>query len=479
MLFTFFSYLITNFCSLIAYDKSLNVKTKKADIIVYGLLSMFSGAVCLAISKAFSHREYIKIVYLVLSMGIFHRIYKKPCARNYVEATVLSLGIGYVLNYATWFLCSVMAVLMIYSGVPYVDTIILPIWFLLEMLAVWGLFRIKRFRKGFSFLQKMSSSAVEMLLCLMIFVFLSAANKYSDSDVIIIESLVVVSVLSVFLFIWWRKSLTNVYIERQLSKELEYNEAIVSEKDRQIIRLTENNDALAAIIHKDNKLIPALKMSVEKLMKNSDDEEIKELLRQIEELSSDRTVAVEDYTSASENLEKFGSVLIDSMLGFMCKKADDGGCRFRVRINHEAKAVLKKSISEKDICTIVADMCENAIIATKACEVKNILVDFSVESGVARITFMDSGKPFEKKVIDSLGKRRITSHGDEGGSGIGLFTVFQLLRKSASSFEITEFLRSENFTKAVSVVFDSRNQFRVNTEKVFESYEKRTSAVAV
>ena len=79
------------------------------------------------------------------------------------------------------------------------------------------------------------------------------------------------------------------------------------------------------------------------------------------------------------------------------------------------------------------------------------------------ISVYDSGITFEKKVIDNLGKRRITTHKKTGGSGIGLMTTAQLLRKHNASFVIDENVDSESYTKKVSVIFDGLSQCRLIT----------------
>ena len=83
----------------------------------------------------------------------------------------------------------------------------------------------------------------------------------------------------------------------------------------------------------------------------------------------------------------------------------------------------------------------------------------------------------------NLGIKRITTHKDSGGTGIGLSSTYNLCKKYNASFVITEDINSENttfsdtnyndsisekasskditFTKKVSVVFDGKSEYRL------------------
>lgn len=65
----------------------------------------------------------------------------------------------------------------------------------------------------------------------------------------------------------------------------------------------------------------------------------------------------------------------------------------------------------------------------------------------------DSGKPFDKTVLDTLGKEKITTHKNEGGSGIGLFTAHHILKDNGGTFKIRNAVFSSRFTKSVEVRF--------------------------
>lgn len=80
-----------------------------------------------------------------------------------------------------------------------------------------------------------------------------------------------------------------------------------------------------------------------------------------------------------------------------------------------------------------------------------------------QITVFDSGVDFEIDTLSKLGKERVTTHADNGGSGIGFMTTFETLRKAYASLMITEFAHKTPFSKSVSIIFDGENSFIIQS----------------
>jgi hypothetical protein len=95
------------------------------------------------------------------------------------------------------------------------------------------------------------------------------------------------------LIIWWRKHIKNNY-QRQLysRNELIYEQRI-EEYEKERLELLNQNNALAKIIHRDNKLIPAMVDAVNNLIKRSENiEGLQPLLTQLENLSAERQTII-------------------------------------------------------------------------------------------------------------------------------------------------------------------------------------------
>ena len=76
--------------------------------------------------------------------------------------------------------------------------------------------------------------------------------------------------------------------------------------------------------------------------------------------------------------------------------------------------------------------------------------------------------------LRKMGSQRVTTHAGEGGSGIGLMTLFGILRTTGASFEIEEYpLGEENpdgkkYNKSVGVTFDGKGRLRLVTDRADE-----------
>ena len=82
-------------------------------------------------------------------------------------------------------------------------------------------------------------------------------------------------------------------------------------------------------------------------------------------------------------------------------------------------------IDENLLNTLLADLGENAVIATNKSDTRHIFLSLGVRDGYYYVHVFDSGLCFEPEVIKHLGKARYTTHKEEGGSGIGLISCLQ------------------------------------------------------
>lgn len=111
---------------------------------------------------------------------------------------------------------------------------------------------------------------------------------------------------------------------------------------------------------------------------------------------------------------------------------------------------------------LLADLLENAIIATKHSKEKNILVHLGILYQNYVIEVFDSGIPFESKTLKDFGIKRTTTHSNEGGSGIGLMSIYELMKQYKASFLLEKYnLEKSGFTKKISVIFDRMEQINL------------------
>ena len=217
-----------------------------------------------------------------------------------------------------------------------------------------------------------------------------------------------------------------------------------------------------------NKLIPAMESAVEEILGCNSPDEQKEkslaLLSQLKSMSSERITILSDYENQHKTLVQTGIFSIDASLKYLMNRAIKDNTAFDVSVACDVNEAVNDLISENDLNTLILDLGENALIAVQKSEIRNVLIVFGSENESFTVSIYDSGLPFEQQVIENLGKRRITTHRKTGGSGIGLMTTAQLLKKHNASLMIDESIDNESYVKKVSVIFDGLNQLRVITQ---------------
>lgn len=228
---------------------------------------------------------------------------------------------------------------------------------------------------------------------------------------------------------------------------------------------------MAKLIHRDNKQLASLQLAVETfLSSNAEDEHTKEemgiaLLQEIQKENESRKQLVSDL-SAPHTLQSTQVPSVDYLLQYMLHRGQANGICLELSITGNIHYLLEHIMKERDFLTILADLLENAQIATTCNLGTNILLHIGIIDGTYSINVWDSGIPFSKETLFYMGRKQYTTHKETGGSGIGLMSTFELLEKYQASFHIDEKLAMKNmYTKKVSVVFDGKREYHLHTNR--------------
>ncbi|MDE6504341.1 MAG: hypothetical protein K2L42_00555 [Clostridia bacterium] len=335
---------------------------------------------------------------------------------------------------------------------------------ILQIIAIIIVFQIKRFKGGLSPHKNEGSYDFLLLISIVSIVLLSLFYMGENDQTTIQLILIFLVVCGLGLIFWWRKHERVNYqqiIIKQNTKILESRLQAYEEEKQQLLK---NNAELAKIIHRDNKLIPAMVSAVDALIAKSDYKtELASLKAQLEEFSSQHGALVNEYSNLSDNLPKTGVISVDAVLHFIYSKAVKQKEECTVTAKDGAFPLLFASIPEQtDLNTVICDMAENALISAGKTQNGKVALSFAfAEDGSPRIEVYDNGAPFDKKVVANLGKRKITTRNAEGGSGVGLMTLFEILRRYGASFTLDENSAPAPYTKCVSVTFDKKGNTTV------------------
>ncbi len=332
-------------------------------------------------------------------------------------------------------------------------------------------FQIKRFQKGISFLynNNLINSGVWIgiiTVCLLSF----GQQMYSpflDSQLIVLIILILLA--AILLFFLWQRCIRQYYLTKLRNLELESLRQELEEKDAMIERLMKNNEEQAQMIHKDNKLVPAMLSAVTDylLAAESGGDTVhtgEALAAELKGLADERLTILTTAFETAATLPLLHCASVDAMLSYMQKRALQEKITFEVKLHPGFAGRIGTDITEADLSHLLSDLLENAVIATKHAKNRRILVHLGILYDAAVAEVSDSGQAFEPSVYQDFGLQKHSTHLDSGGSGIGLMDIWKLKKKYAASLHIYEYAdEAAPYTKKISVVFDHRKHYLIRT----------------
>ena len=144
-------------------------------------------------------------------------------------------------------------------------------------------------------------------------------------------------------------------------------------------------------------------------------------------------------------------------------------------INNKIKLTIEDNgngISKEDLEILLADHIKNSIIAVNCSDNinKSILVRLGLIDNYYSLYVYDSGIEFELDTLSNLGKKPITTHANNGGTGFGFMNTFDTLKKYNASLIINELNPpcSDNYTKSIVIRFDDVYEFKINSYRTVE-----------
>ncbi len=459
----FFTFIITGYVfGRILNIKNLNIKFKLMFIgfsllmtIGYFLIKLFPD-----LNNDYVHTSY-KLFGFAATVFVFQFIHKLNFFKTLTVAMV-SYALTNVLYFVAGFLMSVVCGVLqieITDASVLVGTIIMV---LVQSVFAFLLFRIRRYKHGFQFLQDGKYPYMCILLSLLIIVLSHfLLFDYIKDGFFLLLVLFPILASALILNIVIQREIKKTYIKRQRKRELDYLYTTIENYKKEIQKLGEDNEELARIIHKDNKLIPALKDAVMTIIKKEDPSpiEAQKIYDSLDKLLSDRELSIDNYSKKEDDIPKTGIILVDAMMEYMSRKSKAEGISFSVQTDNDFDFSFS-GINGNDLCTIIADLIENAFIAVRESELKIVKLRLSYTEGFPTVTVSDSGMDFNPEVIRSFGLKRRTTHANTGGSGIGLMQLFSIKNKYKATLNLCEYDPTQNeITKSISVIFDNNNRF--------------------
>ena len=331
--------------------------------------------------------------------------------------------------------------------------------------------RKKRLRTGLMTIVRRRSDGTGILIALLLLAVGTAfMNSGAGNSSIVITTVLFIPTLliGVVMIYWIKREISAEYVRRVRERNLTILEGSLAEKDKELDSLLSDSERLAEVIRSDGEL---LRLLIEKAAVGSDPQETAVVAEKVEELYSRRSGAVKAMERHGHVVCDTGDNSVDAVLRFMANIAESSGIDFDVDVKTDVGHLLGGDIDRRTFNTILADLAENAIISAGKVKERHVEVMFLCNDECLCLEVFDSGERFDLNVLKKMGSQRITTRACEGGSGIGLMTLFNALRNTGASFTIEEFRMgdgSEKFSKSVSVTFDHSSRLRIISDRAEE-----------
>lgn len=458
-------------CCFFLYFKFIHYQGSVYQRIVFPALLSTAIACCVYFFKISSSATYLTFVFFVMS--IYLCILEKKSLGQIIVAVLISIAAEYGFLIFSAILSAAIFTLLPFSSNavqsvgPLLFSVVINAFFIILP------FKIPRFKNGFSFLQQQESSGIGLIISGLLIIIATLLFQYDLDDLMLTLLIGGAAICIAGVTIWWRVELTKLYRLRQNEKTIDEFQTLLSEKDAQLQKLAAGNEFQGKIIHRDNKLIPAMYNTVAAFLAGAAESlpteqktEGARLLQQLSELAQERTGILIQHQKAHKVLPETGIGLIDDILSYFLQRASDNEIRFDVRLSCDVRAAIEPIITVSKLETLIADLVENAIIATSHSRHRQILISFEISSGAFMLTVQDSGASFDAETLLTLGLKQVTTHGHEGGSGVGYMTVFEILQETQASLIIEELVPSlSGFSKAVRIRFDGRYGYQIRSPR--------------
>ena len=270
-----------------------------------------------------------------------------------------------------------------------------------------------------------------------------------------------------FLIYWWQAQITKAYRRSLELRELESMRTEMAELKIKMQELTDENERLARITHRDNTLISALKNSTVKYLSTDFAnpavafETRNQLIENINALSAGRSSLVEAHKKQSARTFETGFSLLNTLLHEMDEKAIEMNIAFAVHMGTSLDDFVPSSVSEDDLVHTIDDLLKNAFKATTTCEKRVVQLQFYKLGKHLVVEVADNGIPFEVKSLVNMGMEKLTTY--EDGSGIGLVDIWSTKEKYGATYHLDECVNASPFTKKISLTFDKKNRYSIRT----------------
>lgn len=442
MLETFIKILFLLTTSIYTFYKISN--SKPVNRTTQLLLGFTAILTCIVITFLFGRYHFI-IPVVFISFFLIIKIFRKQSTALTYTTTLFSFAFNYVIFYFSSFSLSLIFLVFYYKNIIFSWPIIHICVGLLHTLFIYCCFHIPRLQKGMTFLYNLPAGNMGFTICVTIIMSLILVNQTENRNDYFLLFFFTLLLLSGFLLIyWWNYHITQTYRKYLKKNEIDSLNLLLEERNQEILYLRSENDKLARIIHKDNKLIPALSMAIIDSYENGTKLDLSaldsdsSLHRKLKQLYEERVEILANYEKELIHLPQTSFDSVNAVLSYMYTEALKSKIPYQIILFDDLTSTIPAKITEDDFTHILSDLLTNAINACQNIESAFIQIYLGEINGISTIKIYNTGKLFDIETLKNLGLARHTTHANTGGSGIGLMDIWRLKEKYKATLLIDE-----------------------------------------
>lgn len=473
-------YFLRNFTVLLnafyAFYKLLNLSPKAKNLQIH--IVTVSVTVSVLAAVIFKTNQSGNWIFILLLFFLISKLYMK------IDTTIIYLTVlfSFSLSFIAFTMSSIILSLVLLPF--FVNNYNIP-WLLVRITGniihfslIYYCFRIPRLKKGMGFIYHIPSSNTGSTLCnvmIMLIIMFSQSKTKPESFMLIFHSIILFS--SYLFTYWWNYHITQTYRKLLKKNEIDSLNLLLEERNQEIAYLKNENEKLSRIIHKDNKLLPAISMAILDFPEKSANLDLPKtdnsssLHIKLKELYAEREQAVVTYEK--ERIPHLPETLypsVNAVLSYMQTEALKHNIPYQVLLFDDLSDTIPKEVSEDDFVHLLSDLLANAINACRNTNSGMVQIYLGKTNGISTIKICNSESVFNIETLKVLGQTKHTTHADTGGSGIGLMDIWMLKEKYKATLLIDELTNStsSSILTCVNILFNHKGHYIVQSDRYKE-----------
>lgn len=165
-------------------------------------------------------------------------------------------------------------------------------------------------------------------------------------------------------------------------------------------------------------------------------------------------------------------MMINAVLSYLQKKASAQQATLTFTMDTDFFNHITAHLDDEQIAHLLADLGQNALIATLPCESRCIHIALSMTKPSLAFASRIVVHLFLQSVLEHLGLEKCSQHLDEGGSGIGLMDLWKLKSSSKATLLIKEDSSPDTlYTKYIYLIFDNQGRYIIESDRITELHK--------